>query len=337
MSAVETEIIERSDDLEALASDWWALWRRIPAALPFTSPAWLIPWWRHFAPGRLFTIAARRGGRLVGLALFYIEDGALGRRLLPLGISLSDHLDILADPDCAEDALRAIADAAGGRAGEWDAWELEELPPGAAALRMPVPAGSTSAAIDQSACPILAAPSGTRDLAAVVPRRQRQLLALARNRAGRRGGLGIECADGDGVVAPALEHLFRLHGARWASRNEPGVVSTEKARAFHRDAASALAAAGLLRLFLLRFGEQVAAAHYGITHAGRAYTYLTGFDPDFAFESPGALIMAHALQQALDEGCTELDLLRGREDYKYRWGAVDRWNVKRSIRRTDHA
>ena len=37
------------------------LWRRAPAATPFQSPAWLIPWWRHFGSGEL-----RRPGRARG-------------------------------------------------------------------------------------------------------------------------------------------------------------------------------------------------------------------------------------------------------------------------------
>jgi CelD/BcsL family acetyltransferase involved in cellulose biosynthesis len=336
VSAVEAEIIERSDNLEALAPDWWALWRRIPASLPFTSPAWLIPWWRHFAPGRLFTIATRRDGRLVGLAPFYLEEGAFGRRLLPLGISLSDHLDILADPDCADDVLRAIADAASARAGEWDTWELEELPPGAAALRVQPPPGFTVTTVERDACPVLLAPAGSRDLRTAIPATKRRKLNLARNRAGRRGLVRIDRRSGDDATT-GLEELFRLHGARWTPRGEPGVLASDGVRTFHRDAVPELERAGLLRLYVLSLGGQAIAAYYGMTHAGRTYAYLTGFDPEYAYESPGALVMAHAFQEALAEGSTEFDFLRGREDYKYGWGALDRCNVKRIIRRAGHA
>jgi CelD/BcsL family acetyltransferase involved in cellulose biosynthesis len=158
MSAAEFEIITDTDRLADLEPQWWELWRRIPDALPFQSPAWLLPWWQAFRPGTLFTLATHRDGRLIGLAPGYIEDGPLGRRILPLGISLSDHLDVLVYPDCADEALAALAAAAFSRRADWDLWELEELLPDAAAVRMPLPAGCFDQIHQQSACPLLQVP-----------------------------------------------------------------------------------------------------------------------------------------------------------------------------------
>ncbi|HPU25822.1 MAG TPA: GNAT family N-acetyltransferase [Phycisphaerae bacterium] len=59
-------------------------------------------------------------------------------------------------------------------------------------------------------------------------------------------------------------------------------------------------------------------------HAGvrsrRLYYYLGGFDPEYGRLSPGKLLVAHALEQAIGEGMRGFDVLRGREDYKYEWG-----------------
>ena len=52
----------------------------------------------------------------------------------------------------------------------------------------------------------------------------------------------------------------------------------------------------------LRIGDTIAAVYYGLLHNGHAYGYLTGLDPDFAHESPGTLIIAHAMEQAVREG-----------------------------------
>jgi len=40
-----------------------------------------------------------------------------------------------------------------------------------------------------------------------------------------------------------------------------------------------------------------------------------------------------AIEAAIAEGAREFHFLRGREAYKYEWGAVDRWNRRRSFRR----
>jgi CelD/BcsL family acetyltransferase involved in cellulose biosynthesis len=336
MSGVSAELVSDEDALAALAPDWLDLWRRVPSALPFQAPFWLIPWWRHFCPGALFLLTARRNGRLVGLAPGYIEDGPLGRRILPLGISLSDHLDILVEPDCAESAMQALVDAALLHGDAWDIWELEELPPDAAALSLPLPPGYAETIQPQSACPVLVLPLAADTFLPGLPKPKRQNLNLARNRSARRGGFQIKRAQGD-AIAPAFEALVRLHGDRWEGRGEPGVLAAGPGLRFHREAMLGLDHAGLLRLYTLSIGGQIAAAQYGVACSGSHYVYLLGFDPHFAFESPGVLLMAHAIQEALAEGCREVDFLRGREAYKYEWGAVDRWNVKRSIFRADHA
>ena len=43
--ALVAALVEDEAGLEALAPEWWELWRRCPAATPFQSRAWLLPWW----------------------------------------------------------------------------------------------------------------------------------------------------------------------------------------------------------------------------------------------------------------------------------------------------
>jgi CelD/BcsL family acetyltransferase involved in cellulose biosynthesis len=307
------------------------LWERCPTATPFQSPAWLIPWWRHFAPGELFTLAVFDGDVLAGLAPFYIENGALGRRLLPVGISLSDYHDVLLDPERMADAWQALLVAALGAPEAWERWEWEELMPGALALSLPFPEGCVSETAPHSACPVLTL--GGPDLTECLPKTKRRKLNLARNRAERRGPVIFNRVD-DGSIDEALDQLFRLNALRWERQGEPGTLAEEPVRQFHREAAPLLNQAGMLRLFTLRFGEKVVAAYYGFQHGERAYAYLSGFDPEHEFESPGTLLVAHAINEALGEGAREFHFLRGQEPYKYAWGAVDRWNQRRSIRRT---
>jgi CelD/BcsL family acetyltransferase involved in cellulose biosynthesis len=86
MSGLVAEVIDKTTDLEALTPEWWDLWRRCPSAMPFQAPGWLLPWWRHFAPER--SSLWRRGWRSArGPGPRQHRDGALGRRILPLGIS----------------------------------------------------------------------------------------------------------------------------------------------------------------------------------------------------------------------------------------------------------
>jgi CelD/BcsL family acetyltransferase involved in cellulose biosynthesis len=322
--------VRERDALASLTSDWWELWRSAPQATPFQSPAWLLPWWDCFCPGELFVGAARRNGRLAALALFYFETGASGRRLLPIGISLSDYHDVLVAPD-EPDALRALAEHMSAADPSWDEWELAELSPRASALILPCPADCEETADADIPCPVLTLPSDLAGLRATLPCRRWRALCGARNRAARRGA--VEVADGRKDPGWFLGELIRLHQSRWESDGEAGVFADPRVRSFHAKALPQLCTAGLARLFVLRIAGRVSAAYYGLMHRDRAYSYLTGFDRAQAFESPGSILLGHAIEQAIGEGARELHFLRGGEAYKYEWGAVERRNTRRTFRR----
>ncbi len=321
MSGLETALVTNEPALRALAPAWEALWRRCPAATPFQHPAFLLPWWRTFHPGALRVVVVRAGDDLVGLAPLYLEEGPHGRRLLPLGISLGDYLDCLVDPARTTAVGEAIADACRGEAVHWEA-----LAPGACALALPVPPGARDRVESQDACPVLVLPEGA-DLGAALPSGKARKLRMARHRGARRDAR-IETAAPD-TGASLMDHLVRLHGARWTSRGEPGVLADALVQDFHALAWPGLLAAGLLRLHALHLDGHVAGVYYGFAHGSRAYAYLGGFDPAFAFESPGTLLIGHAIAEALGRGAREFHFLRGQETYKYEWGAVDRWNSRR--------
>jgi CelD/BcsL family acetyltransferase involved in cellulose biosynthesis len=324
MRALATQIIRDPGALASILREWWALWRRAPIATPFQSPAWLMPWWDVFAPGQLATIAIRDGERLVALAPLYLETGPLGLRLLPLGIGISDYCDLLIDPDYDSQAAEHLM-AALMRVAPWEICEFTELAPDASALKLPSPANLTATLSEASAAPILRLPATIEGLAEIIPRPRLRQVRRARNAAARRGEVAIMVGDADNSEA-LLQDLVRLHGARWHSRGQSGVFSDKRVVEFHTAALPGLMAAKLARLYALMIGETIAGVYYGFLDRGRAYAYLQGYDPKFADESPGLIVVAYAIEQAIREGAREFHFLRGDEPYKYEWGAERRRN-----------
>jgi CelD/BcsL family acetyltransferase involved in cellulose biosynthesis len=332
MTEATHAIIRDPDALSALAAEWGSLWDRCPGATPFQSPAWLLPWWRHFAPGELLVATLRHDGHLRGLAPFYVENGVLGRRVLPIGISLSDYHDVLADPAATIDVVGALGGAMASD-NSWTEWELPELAPDADALRLQAVEGAERQDSACSICPVLVLPSEPSQLERSLPATKRRKLAMARNRAARRGSVEIARADA-GSAAGLLDALIALHTARWSERQQAGVLADPRVVKFHHAALPLFMEAGVARLYGLRIGGRIAAVYYGFAHRDRAYAYLGGFDPDFAFESPGTVLIAAVMADAIGEGTREFHFLRGQEPYKYEWGAGDRINTRRVFRRT---
>lgn len=97
-----------------------------------------------------------------------------------------------------------------------------------------------------------------------------------------------------------------------------------------RDAIPALAARGAALVHVLRIGGRAAAAALLLRDAWSAYYYIGG-SIRRSPASPGTLVGAHAIDRARADGLAEIDLLRGAEPYKYRFGAVERVSHARVV------
>lgn len=325
----DVELIRDETRLRAIEPQWWELWRTSPAATPFQSPGWAIPWWRHFHPGPLVCVAVHAGERLVGLAPFYFEEGFRGERLLPVGIGVSDHLDILVDPRFpgVGEAIVAALEAEP----RWTILALEELAEGAVALSLPARSGWDDSLSPQIACPGLSLSGEVDDdgLPMDIPKRRRQHFRRSLKVAKAAGGCRIDEVSAETF----LPELIRLHAARWQAKGEDGVMTDPRVQAFHRDSMPLLQKTGLVRFFFVTITGELAAAYYGFRWADRAGFYVSGFDPKFSRESPLGILIGHALRDAAASGAKDFSFLRGQEEYKYLWGATDRWNMRRTLTR----
>ena len=313
-------VLRDAGAMESLLPDWTALWRRHPGATPFQSPAWLIPWWRCFGWGELLVVAIHIGGKLVALAPFFVADGVLR----PIGIALSDYVDILLDPEWPEAAV-ALAAVLSDCSGDWDEAVLDDLPPAAALLRLAAPEGFSDHTRPSESCPILSLPAG--NFRAALPGLMRRNLGLAWRSAERLGTVTI-ARD-----LSVFESLVDLHAARRSGDGESGVLADARVCAFHRTALPLLAAEGLLRLYGVAVAGRIVAAYYGFLHRGRAYAYLQGFDPVIEGQSLGTVAIGQGLAAASEEGAEEFHFLRGGECCEYQWGAVARHNQRRHWKR----
>jgi CelD/BcsL family acetyltransferase involved in cellulose biosynthesis len=320
MTSCSIDIVNDEAGLTTLEPEWRDLWERDPAATPFQSPAWLVPWVRTFAGPDWLVSTLRRRGRLIAVLPLFCVDDMHGRRLMSMGAGISDYGDGVFDPEVGSEAASMLIMALM----DWHAMEFLQLPSGSPLLTAAAPQGWTDRRRTSEPCPVMPLPT-------TLSRRMRQNLRYYRARVER---VGIEHAllSSRDAALPALECLFALHGARWESRCSPGVLSDEKVRCFHRQAVPALADAGLLRMHVLHRQGTPVAIGYMLAAKASAYDYITGFDPDLAALGLGTVLIGCAIEAAVEEGAREFDFLRGREDYKYRWGALDRPTFARCLR-----
>jgi CelD/BcsL family acetyltransferase involved in cellulose biosynthesis len=295
---------------------------------------------------------------LVGIAPLYVSWhlGLPLRRLAWLGTGLSDYLGPIALPEWEPTVAAALLDYAQHRLRGWDMADLQQLPPDSPVLAVARESGlesfgaadvqpgstrfqrntrlsehphtPTPCVLPMEPCPYLRLPSAWEDLTARLGKKMRSNLSYY-DRLLRKTFPDTEYALADTETLEAgMTALFALHQSRWNARWLPGVLGGRRVQAFHREVAARFLERGWLRLHLLRVDGAYRAALYCFAFGGRALYYLGGFAPELSKYSLGTLLTAQAIRQAVAEGQTEFDFLRGNESYKYRWQPEERRNSR---------
>ncbi len=317
------EVVDSIDSLEALKPEWDRVWRSDPDATPFQSPDWLLPWTRHlWGGGKLRVLALRHAGRLTAIAPFFLWGfgaGSGGLRLSFLGSGISDYLGPVCMPECRAATSAAVLRWLLEPRAEWSAADLQELRPCSPLLEAAHVEHLDS--VECSACPVLRLRhSFSEQLSALDPHLRRSL-QTAERRLHSSGKLEF-VSGGEQNYGVLLDSLFELHARRWEERGEPGMFSTENLKAFHRETADRMRRNGLLRIYGIAVEGRLIGVQYNLAAKGRVYAYQSGFDPEWARSSPGAMILAHSIREAIGEGASEFDFLRHRAEFKNAWGAV---------------
>ena len=320
LSAVTYHLLRSTEELHAVLPRWRALWREDPQASPFQSPEWLLPWWHQFGGDGLRAVAIARDGAWIGFLPFYLyrDPYTSEHQLLLLGSSCSDYLDGIFSPSCSAQQIREALALLMHEPG-WDVFYASQLPAHSRlfhAMRQMNEAGLRQ--FEGESCSRMRAIS-----MAEWPQKIRRNAMYYHNRAQRSGKLELAVADSTNWAA-AFGALRRLHTERWLERGEPGVLADERVLAWHCEALPQLHESGMLRLCTLRLDDEIVGVLYSLIDppfraARTQYFYLTSFTARRADLRPGTLLLAYAIDHAVEEGVQSIDMLRGNEGYKHLW------------------
>lgn len=321
---VSAVLIDTIEGLEFVAAEWASLCAAETAATPFQSPHWLIPWVRHiWGGGQLRALALRRDGRLVALAPLFLWGYGEGPVTVSLlGAGISDYSDMIALPEAADAAAEAVFSWIDSSP-EWDICDFQDLRPASLLFR-----GESS---ESGVCPVLTLHTSMASQLSAADANLRRSMRQAEKRLRAAGTVDFIRGDAENCEC-LLDRLFELHTGRWQQRGESGMFSSSNLRTFHREAAARFASAGMLRLYGLAVNSEVIAVQYNFAAKGRVYAYQAGFDPAWSKSSPGSVLIAHSIEDAIAEGAHEFDFLRQCEEFKYAWGARET-RIYRVVRR----
>ncbi len=171
-------------------------------------------------------------------------------------------------------------------------------------------------------CPVIMLPDDWEVyLEQVVNKKQRHEIRRKMRRIEREAEVRWSVVDERSDLGQETAAFIALHRL---STQEKHSFMTPEMEAFFHEIAGVMAAAGWLYLTFIEVNGDRAAAMLGFLYHDRLLIYNSGYNPEaYAELSPGIVLTATTIQDAIRRGVQVFDFLQGDEVYKYRFGAED--------------
>jgi CelD/BcsL family acetyltransferase involved in cellulose biosynthesis len=331
-----------ASDLVPLAADWNSLLAESVTHVPFLRYEYLSAWWATRGGGEwpeseLAVVTACQDGRLAGIApLFSSRNRDGDPALLLLGsIEISDYLDILASQADLPNFLGGLLDfiAKPGLL-NWQLLDWHNLPetsPTLPVMKAEVKKRGWTFSLEQTYhIPAITLAGDFEIYLAGIDKKQRHEIRRKMRRAEASGSTirWYIVEDGSSLDAEVEAFLDLM-----AEDPEKAAFLTPAMRTQMRLACRAAYDYGWLQLAFLEVDGQKAAGYLNFDYLNRIWVYNSGISRRYLDLSAGWVLLGYLLQWANEKKRSEFDFMRGNEDYKYRFGGVDRYVVRAKVRR----
>ncbi|NWF64518.1 MAG: GNAT family N-acetyltransferase [Chloroflexi bacterium] len=325
-----------NDFSQISADEWNNLLKESISDTPFSRYEYQYAWWQHRGGGewknaQLLLVTAREGGRLIGIApLFLAEYENKPSLLLNGSIEISDYLDLIVRK---EDHLRFLSGLldflASTLADNWSRLDWYNLPDDSPTL-----AAFKSEAEKRGWVPLeevyrptprITLHGDFEEYLSRVEKKQRHEIRRKMRRAAESElNVRFVLVDPSADIEPEINAFFDL------MVQDPGKASFLHP-AMREQMTSVLRAAhenGYLWLGFLEIAGVKTAASLNFDYNGKLWGYNSGVSRAHMELSPGWVLLSHTLQWCCENKRYEFDFMRGDEDYKYRFGGVNRFVMR---------
>jgi CelD/BcsL family acetyltransferase involved in cellulose biosynthesis len=301
---------------EGFRSKWGQLYQECPWATAAQSPAFVTSWYEAYKQQYSLVLVCEfsASGAMTGFLPLALNGS--GRAELP-GAHQADYKSWLALASNGKSFLEASLKLL-SRETEIGALLFRYLPSGA-----PVGGGGASSGspwiceMESHTRPIVRLGSGA-EVREYVRRKTNKIIKNRWNRLKRIGNVRLERIAGSEELVPIFDQLIDWYEIRqeMAHGKRPFQADKNKKK-WHLE----LLKEGLLHLTLLKAGQEVLSAIFGLSD-GKTYSMMMPvFNPEYAHYSPIALHHLMLVERLHTEGFSVLDLTPGSDPFKERFAA----------------
>jgi CelD/BcsL family acetyltransferase involved in cellulose biosynthesis len=318
-----------------LQTEWDSLLASGVTHVPFLRFEYLRSWWQTRGGGewpqesRLLITLAHEGGRLIGVAPCFISELDGKQTLLLLGsVEISDYLDLLVEarhvPPFVNGLIAYIKTTLTPQFGI-ESIRFDNIPDNSPTLETLHSACQTQG-LEFTSEPLSRSPyislSGNYEeyLASLDKKQRHEMRRKLRRVLELPQGSDWYIVSDPATLDHEIEEFLRLMSFEEHKRLFLTEPMKDQMRLSMRDAFGH----HILNLAFLTIGGEKAAAYLNFDFNNRIWVYNSGIDPQFYEHSPGWVLLVHLIKWAIENNRFEFDFMRGSEDYKYKFGAVDR-------------
>jgi CelD/BcsL family acetyltransferase involved in cellulose biosynthesis len=330
-------------ELISLEKEWNDLLANSASHVPFLRHEYITTWWQglgggEWSHGELFVVTAREEqGELIGIAPLFLSDNRDGEPALMLlgSIEISDYLDIITRsedlPAFLEALLEHLASEQEPGCLLLDWYNLLEGSPTLPALQaVAEKLGWKYSQQPLQHCPYIPLPGDWEKYLCSIDKKQRHEIRRKMRRAGEYYlPLRWYIVQDGAALEQEMDDFLKL------MTNDP-----DKAKfltpAMHTQMHSIVQAAfnaGWLQLAFIEVNGEKVAAYLNFDYMNHIWVYNSGLDFRFGELSLGWVLLGHLLEWANEHKREYFDFMRGDEQYKYRFGAIDRRVMRLLVRK----
>ncbi len=309
---------------------------------PFLRYEYQSVWWEHrgggewlFKNAQLVLVTAREDEKLIGIAPLFISDYDGQSALLLIGsIEISDYLDLIARMENHARFVTGLLDfLASSLPDNWSGLDWYNLPDSSPTLAVlkaeSTQRGWTHLEETYRPTPRIALNGSFEEYLSRVEKKQRHEIKRKMRRAeASERGVRWHISNLDDVESEIDSFL----GLMEHDEDKAGFLHDamrEQMKAIIHEAHKN----GWLWLAFLEADGQRIAANLNFDYNNKLWGYNAGVNRAFMELSPGWVLLGHVLQWACENNRSEFDFMRGDEEYKYRFGAVNQYVMRVKLTR----
>ena len=327
------------DFSEFSEADWNALVEQSIADTPFSRHEYLSEWWKTLGGGEwkdaeLILVSAKENDQLLGIAPLFIAEYEGQRALLLVGsIEISDYLDLIVrEADHARFLSGLLDFLVSSTADRWSALDWYNLPdasPTLAALKAEAEKrGWTHHEEIYRPTPRIALNGSFDEYLSRVEKKQRHEIRRKMRRAAEsEKNVQFHVIDSTADIESEMNSFFDLmvqdpNKEQFLHPEMREQMTVTIRNAFQR---------GYLWLAFLEVNGSKAAASLNFDYKNKLWGYNSGVGREHMELSPGWVLLANVIQWCAEHGRDEFDFMRGDEEYKYRFGGVNKYVMRTKI------